>query len=108
LFFSRRRRHTRFSRDWSSDVCSSDLGELWQDKLGLVFTSEIGTPLDPSNVRRALYGLMQKAGLPKVTVHGLRHTFASLALEEGRSEERRVGKERGPPGATRHNEEYRC
>src|SRR5690606_39376824 len=23
--FSRRRRHTRFSRDWSSDVCSSDL-----------------------------------------------------------------------------------
>src|SRR5690606_40955119 len=25
-FFSSRRRHTRFSRDWSSDVCSSDLG----------------------------------------------------------------------------------
>src|SRR5690606_30600342 len=25
-FFARRRRHTRFSRDWSSDVCSSDLG----------------------------------------------------------------------------------
>src|SRR5690606_27755957 len=27
-FFSSRRRHTRFSRDWSSDVCSSDLGSL--------------------------------------------------------------------------------
>src|SRR5690606_8862911 len=27
-FFSSRRRHTRFSRDWSSDVCSSDLVEL--------------------------------------------------------------------------------
>src|SRR6266702_5476571 len=25
LFFSRRRRHTRWPRDWSSDVCSSDL-----------------------------------------------------------------------------------
>src|SRR5690606_29402490 len=25
VFFSSRRRHTRFSRDWSSDVCSSDL-----------------------------------------------------------------------------------
>src|SRR5690606_9130028 len=25
--FSSRRRHTRFSRDWSSDVCSSDLGD---------------------------------------------------------------------------------
>src|SRR5690606_30604315 len=29
FFFSSRRRHTRFSRDWSSDVCSSDLiGDL--------------------------------------------------------------------------------
>src|SRR5690606_13868824 len=27
FFFSSRRRHTRFSRDWSSDVCSSDLSE---------------------------------------------------------------------------------
>src|SRR5690606_40932473 len=28
FFFSSRRRHTRFSRDWSSDVCSSDLLEV--------------------------------------------------------------------------------
>src|ERR1041385_7685101 len=28
LFFSSRRRHTRCSRDWSSDVCSSDLDNL--------------------------------------------------------------------------------
>src|SRR5690606_39449996 len=28
FFFSSRRRHTRFSRDWSSDVCSSDLEYL--------------------------------------------------------------------------------
>src|SRR5690606_39728384 len=28
FFFSSRRRHTRFSRDWSSDVCSSDLHRL--------------------------------------------------------------------------------
>src|SRR3712207_9401081 len=26
FFFSSRRRHTRYWRDWSSDVCSSDLG----------------------------------------------------------------------------------
>src|SRR5690606_39381294 len=31
FFFSSRRRHTRFSRDWSSDVCSSDLLELRHD-----------------------------------------------------------------------------
>src|SRR5690606_40132701 len=29
FFFSSRRRHTRFSRDWSSDVCSSDLGHVF-------------------------------------------------------------------------------
>src|SRR5256886_2402727 len=28
FFFSSRRRHTRFDCDWSSDVCSSDLGEV--------------------------------------------------------------------------------
>src|SRR5690606_26697634 len=35
FFFSSRRRHTRFSRDWSSDVCSSDLGRegLSEDQL---------------------------------------------------------------------------
>src|SRR5690606_13198269 len=31
-FFSSRRRHTRFSRDWSSDVCSSDLKEEYDRK----------------------------------------------------------------------------
>src|SRR5207253_4184531 len=30
FFFSSRRRHTSGPRDWSSDVCSSDLGELQQ------------------------------------------------------------------------------
>src|SRR3712207_2385737 len=29
LFFSSRRRHTRYWRDWSSDVCSSDLAGRW-------------------------------------------------------------------------------
>src|SRR3712207_8153924 len=31
FFFSSRRRHTRYWRDWSSDVCSSDLGDLGAD-----------------------------------------------------------------------------
>src|SRR5690606_41187006 len=32
FFFSSRRRHTRFSRDWSSDVCSSDLPRKLSNK----------------------------------------------------------------------------
>src|SRR5699024_11589439 len=30
FFFSSRRRHTRSKRDWSSDVCSSDLASAWK------------------------------------------------------------------------------
>src|SRR5690606_11399638 len=33
FFFSSRRRHTRFSRDWSSDVCSSDLADTFHNDL---------------------------------------------------------------------------
>src|SRR5690606_41032160 len=33
FFFSGRRRHTRVSRDWSSDVCSSDLSKSEQKKI---------------------------------------------------------------------------
>src|SRR5215475_4494175 len=35
FFFSSRRRHTRFSRDWSSDVCSSDLEQLGELRVRL-------------------------------------------------------------------------
>src|SRR5207302_2322943 len=35
FFFSSRRRHTRFSRDWSSDVCSSDLVDKGLDAFPL-------------------------------------------------------------------------
>src|SRR6266498_743318 len=34
FFFSSRRRHTRCGRDWSSDVCSSDLHRLGEDGVG--------------------------------------------------------------------------
>src|SRR2546421_8161131 len=33
FFFSSRRRHTRSDRDWSSDVCSSDLGTASTDRI---------------------------------------------------------------------------
>src|SRR5699024_3606597 len=38
LFFSSRRRHTRSKRDWSSDVCSSD---LFLSRLGVLFTPSL-------------------------------------------------------------------
>src|SRR5690606_39579758 len=42
FFFSSRRRHTRFSRDWSSDVCSSDLPGISEISSRLRFSFETG------------------------------------------------------------------
>src|SRR5699024_11324518 len=39
FFFSSRRRHTRSKRDWSSDVCSSDLRDFVKDRLRVLVTS---------------------------------------------------------------------
>jgi integrase len=49
----------------------------------LVFTSIAGTPLDQGNVRRRFYTLVRKAGLKNITIHGLRHTHATLLLLHG-------------------------
>src|SRR5438477_1510673 len=38
FFFSSRRRHTRLTCDWSSDVCSSDLVRAWDRRSGAAFT----------------------------------------------------------------------
>src|SRR5690606_33603444 len=46
FFFSSRRRHTRFSRDWSSDVCSSDLGGDGDDLAGLRVADGAGLAVD--------------------------------------------------------------
>jgi integrase len=59
-------------------------GERWQNN-GLVFTTTIGTPLDGHNVTRQFKMLMDKAGLPPIRFHDLRHTCASLLLAQGLS-----------------------
>src|SRR5206468_7153755 len=42
LFFSSRRRHTRSDRDWSSDVCSSDLRSGWQNSIDTPGVRQLG------------------------------------------------------------------
>src|SRR5690606_8237785 len=47
FFFSSRRRHTRFSRDWSSDVCSSDLASFRaEQRVQERRLAYVGTPQD--------------------------------------------------------------
>src|SRR5690606_39730446 len=92
FFFSSRRRHTRFSRDWSSDVCSSDLGAcpLPADSAGC---EAVPAPRERTHPHDG-----------KVIVGGTRRhrpdRDGRLSCLRGRlprgtrSEERRVGKER--------------
>jgi integrase len=57
-------------------------GESWQNQ-GLVFTTEVGTPIDPSNLRRDFDKLCAKAGLGHWHPHELRHSAATLMLAQG-------------------------
>src|SRR5688572_33391428 len=78
FFFSSRRRHTRFDCDWSSDVCSSDLGSsLVREHSGRVVLYHLD-----------LYRLEEpEEDLPAIG-------YEAFFEPEDRSEERRVGKER--------------
>ena len=57
-------------------------GAAWQDQ-GLIFTSEIGTPIDPDNFSHAFSRLCESAGLGHWHPHELRHSGASLMLAQG-------------------------
>src|SRR5690348_18308025 len=75
FFFSSRRRHTRWTGDWSSDVCSSDLPRAQGSQAGRSLASD---------------GFAKRAATRSV----LRTHFSSSdASSRERSEERRVGKE---------------
>jgi integrase len=58
------------------------LGDRWQEH-GLVFTSDIGTPLDPDNVTHRFQRFLKAAGLPHQRFHDLRHACASLMVANG-------------------------
>jgi integrase len=55
-------------------------GEEWQEN-GLIFCTGKGTLINPTNLRRrSLAPLLQRAGLPPMTFHQLRHTAATILL----------------------------
>src|SRR5690606_39449451 len=93
------RRHTRFSRDWSSDVCSSDLDTGGKNKLyyGIdgewtahtVYVSDSNGKLTVDGGSRTI---QNDAGKDEtINLKGKQWVYGGLRM--GRSEERRVGKE---------------
>lgn len=57
------------------DAC----GKGWTDH-DLVFPTQIGTPVHPRNFRRSFDRSIKRAGVPRVTLHSLRHLHASLLI----------------------------
>src|SRR5207249_8998528 len=98
-FFSSRRRHTRSKRDWSSDVCSSDLGFA---KLGAVAAHEkaVRAAVEVGLSAPSGYYMERNAPVQRVVDSSVVVVLAELldAGSVGRSEERRVGKEGGARG----------
>jgi integrase len=58
-------------------------GALWQDQLGLVFTTAGGAPVDPDNFGHDLAKITERAGLGAWTTHELRHSAGSLLYAMG-------------------------
>lgn len=57
-------------------------GDQWQEN-NLMFPSKVGTPIDPCNLYKRFRKLTNKAGLPGIRFHDLRHTAASIMLSNG-------------------------
>jgi integrase len=60
-------------------------GKYWTDT-GLVFTNSIGKPLDSANLRKRFKALAKTIGIPRLRLHDLRHSCATLLLAQGVSE----------------------
>jgi integrase len=59
------------------------VGSMWREN-GLVFATEIGTPLNRHNlVNRSFRPLLLRVGLPYIRFHDLRHTCATILLSKG-------------------------
>jgi integrase len=72
----------RYQRLQSDD--QDKIGEAWQDKWGLIFTTDAGYPVHPQTMLKRFRRLLRVAELREETrIHDLRHTFATLLLERG-------------------------
>lgn len=58
------------------------IGEGWRDH-DLVFTKVDGDPVHPERFFRKFARRVERYGMAKLTLHGLRHTWATLALKAG-------------------------
>src|SRR5690606_39762610 len=98
------RRHTRFSRDWSSDVCSSD---LWRERLleslydysnELMELALAEEPIPPSLIHKVVRDATLHLAIQPVLCGSALHGTGIQPVLDARSEERRVGQRVGRGG----------
>ncbi len=67
------------------EIVEADLAQLGSTLNGdrLVFSQLDGSPLLPNTVTHAFAKMVRKAGLDGITLHSLRHTHASILLQQG-------------------------
>lgn len=58
-------------------------GQLFQNNCNLVFTNELGSHLATRTVYKKFKAIVVSMGLPELRFHDLRHTYATLALQNG-------------------------
>src|SRR5690606_39952421 len=91
FFFSSRRRHTRFSRDWSSDVCSSDL-TLSPQASRRPYGTDRYEPKAPASDYTGVYYNPEIQTEYRITERDGQLYLSHKRISDVRSEERRVGK----------------
>src|SRR5699024_11726028 len=93
-FFSSRRRHTRSKRDWSSDVCSSDLIPASSSSKALTWAAAEDAGIERCS---AISLILSVFSLRSFNISILTSEERALPIDDNnfpsRSEERRVGKE---------------
>ena len=67
------------SRQLEERLCA---GEYWQ-QTDFVFTSQVGTAIEPRNLNHTFDALLKDAELPRIRFHDCRHTAATILLSQG-------------------------
>jgi integrase len=88
-----RSRRQVFLDEWTLDVLRAQrrsqaadrlaAGPAWNADEDYVFTDEVGVPVNPNSVSKRFDTIVRKSDLPRIRLHDLRHTYATVALKAG-------------------------
>src|SRR4030043_1176428 len=92
FFFSSRRRHTRCSRDWSSDVCSSDLTGAGRNDLTSFQTTLADLASDNDRIKSDLLAVTTRADETKLEMQKEASRLNGITTEQGQAIQQMRGK----------------